>query len=236
VFRDELSYVATLEMTVANEGEDTWTFSPEMALTSSGNTYTEQSFQSEAPDVPGGLSSEGTFVFVVDEEFSLDDATLLVGSGGENRAVVPLGPDGDDLVAWEPETLDVTGEIAMQLITLTFAGGELRADFPRFHSEQDEGQLALTLDFAAVSRTTGNWNIFEADFVLTKPDGNSVPPDSAILGALPGSEAGITTEDLSLTFDVDDPASGQYTLIFTPGSWFVGDDGVTEGSFTFEVP
>jgi hypothetical protein len=235
VFTEETTYYATLEMTIENLGEDTWTFSPEMALTSGGDTHTQQTFDNDIPEVPGGLSSEGTVTFVVDEEFSLDDATLIVGSGDEQRAFVPLGPEGDDLVALEPQPQAIAGQIAMELITLDFTDGETRADFPRFHSEQDDGSLVLNLNFTATSRTSGNWNIFDADFALTKPDGTSVTVDSSTLGSIPGSDAGITTPDLSITFDVDDPAAGEYTLIFTPGSWFVADGGATEGQFVFTV-
>jgi hypothetical protein len=52
---------------------------------------------------------------------------------------------------------------------------------------------------------------------------------------LPGSEDGTTTPDLYLRFLVDDPPDGEYTLRFTAPSWFVGEDGVEEGTLAFTL-
>jgi hypothetical protein len=52
---------------------------------------------------------------------------------------------------------------------------------------------------------------------------------------LPGSEAGTTTPDRWARFVVDEEPAGDYTLRFTPGSWFVGEDGVTEATFDFAI-
>jgi hypothetical protein len=43
------------------------------------------------------------------------------------------------------------------------------------------------------------------------------------------------TSDLSIRFLVDNPASGEYTLRFTAGSWFIGSDEVAEGTFDFVI-
>lgn len=95
--------------------------------------------------------------------------------------------------------------------------------------------MSLTLTFDALSRRGGNWQLFATDFALIKPDGTAIAPDSIEIGSLPGSDEGVTTADRYVQLFVDDMPAGDYTLRLTPGSWFIGDDGVTEATFEFSL-
>jgi len=232
-FTEELTYFVSIEVTFENLGPDQTTFPSDLVLTGSGGNATPGA-DSEFPSVPAGLSSDGTLVFVVDETFEADSAELVAGTGDETQAHVPLGAEGT-LVTLEPTAPAVSGSLTMELIDLTFTSAELRADVPVNYTEVEDGKLALTINFDATSRNSGNWSVNATDFALILPGGSAAGADGAELGSLPGSEAGIDTPDLYVRFLVDDPPAGDYTLRLTPGSWFIGDDGVTEATFDFSL-
>ncbi|HEY5626162.1 MAG TPA: hypothetical protein VIT93_06710 [Dehalococcoidia bacterium] len=229
-----LVYLLSIDASFENLGTNQLRFDSDLVVVTPGDAYPARG-SSDLPDVPGGLSSSGTLIFEVDEGFDPESAYLLVGESGENQARVPLGAQGGELVDLAPSEPAVSGDISMELIDLTFTSAELRYDVLWSHSEVEEGKQALTLYFDATSRRDGNWNIFAQDFALVQSGGSALGVDRSELASLPGSEAGIDTSDLFLTFLVDDPAAGEYTLRFTPGSWFIGDDGVDEATFTFDL-
>lgn len=229
-----VAWTVAMDATFENLGPDTDAFDAEMVLLAGGETWEEVSFDSDIPSVPGELKQDGTIIFVADETFEFDDASLIVGSADQNQATVPLGPDADPLVALEPEERAVIGQIALELITLDFDGAELRADIPETYEEMDDGKLHLTLAFSATSRKSGNWSINVTDFALTLPDGTSVPAFSGENVSLPGNASGTTTTDLTVGFEVDATATGDYSVRFTPGSWWI-ENGPNEGSFSFTL-
>ncbi|HEY5638738.1 MAG TPA: hypothetical protein VIW01_01660 [Dehalococcoidia bacterium] len=234
VFSTELVYLLTIDATFENLGTSQLPFDSDLVVVTPSDAYPAR-FSSDLPDVPGGLSSSGAMIFEVDEGFDPESAYLLVGAAGENQARVPLGAQGGELVDLAPSEPPVSGTISMELIDLKFKSAELRADVLWNHTEVEEGKRALTLYFDATSRRDGNWNVFAQDFALIVPGGSATGVDRSELASLPGSEAGTDTNDLFVTFLVDDPAAGEYTLRFTPGSWFIGEDGVTEATLTFEL-
>lgn len=234
-FTDEVRYFLALEAMFENLGNDQTFFDGATALTWEGDSA-PLLLSSDRPSVPAGLSSAGEFIFEVSEDFDLASAQLIVGSADENQAQIPLAEAGGEIVTLEPSQPEVTGSISMELVDLSFTSGELRADRPESYREVEAGKLALTLNFDATSRKSGNWNILPQDFALLLPNGGAVAPDRTDLGSLPGSEAGIVTSDLSVRFLVDDPPGGDYTLRFTPGSWFIGNDGATEATMEFTLP
>ena len=140
-----IGWTVAFDATFENLGPDTDTFDAEMVLLAGGEAWEDLSADSDIPSVPGELHQDGTIVFIVDETFDFEDASLQVGSAGQNQASVPLGTSGGDLVAFEPEEPPVTGQISLELITLDFDGAELRADIPLTHDEMDDGKLHLTL-------------------------------------------------------------------------------------------
>jgi hypothetical protein len=229
-----VDWTVEIDATFENLGPDTDSFDAEMVLLAGGETWTEISSDSDVPSVPGELLQDGTIIFIVDDTFDFEEASLLVGSADQNQASIPLGPDAADLIALEPESAAVTGQIALELITLDFDGAEVRADIPLTHDEMDDGKLHLTIDFEATSRKSGNWSVNVTDFALTLPDGTSVPDYSGNNVSLPGNASGTTTGDLFVGFEVDDPAAGEYTLRFTAGSWWI-ENGPGEGEFIFTI-
>ncbi|HUF37505.1 MAG TPA: hypothetical protein VMN57_03190 [Anaerolineales bacterium] len=233
-FTDEVRYFVTIAATFENQGGSDTYFDGSLALVTPGGAFPAM-LNANHPTVPAGLSAPGEFRFEVGPDFDPETAALLVGRPDENRAQIPLGSQGGDLVDLAPSMPTVSGTISLQLIDLHFAGAELRADRPVSYSQVEAGKLALTLYFDAVNRKGGNWSIHAQDFALILPSGSLVAPDGADLGSLPGSDDGVTTTGLYVRFLIDAPPAGTFTLRFTPGSWLVGDDGVAEGAFEFTL-
>ena len=227
--RHSLALNAKLE----NTGVDNGFFGPPLAVVTANNSYTSD-FQSDIPDVPGGLTSNAVFRFAIDDAFDLASAYLLIGRPDESQAQVPLA-GGGDAVRLEPSELAISGSLSMQLLDLNFTSASLRHDLPQSHRQVEAGKQALTLNFDAVSRKDGNWQLFAADFALIGPDGTAIVPDAIEIGSLPGSDEGVTTADRYVRFLVDEMPAGDYTLRLTPGGWFVGDDGVEEATFDFAL-
>lgn len=234
-FSSDVRYTLILDLNVENLGSDAAFFGPSATVVSNTGTYTWDSGFSLADDVPGGLSSVFEIKLRVDEGFDPSSATLIIGDADENRAVAPLGPGGDTAVRLEPAELTTAGAINLELIDVIVTSADLRYDNVQRHRQIESGKRALTLHFDIVSRAQGNWSIFETDLALVRPDGTIIAPDGAELDNIAGAEGGVTTEGLSVRFLVDEDASGDHTLRFTPGSWFVGDDEVTEGEFSFTL-
>lgn len=232
----EQDITLTLEATFTNEGPNEDYLFATVTLITPDDTRTIPPGLGGLPNVPSGMSADGEYVFPVDENFSIDEAYILVGDGDEQQAQVPLGPGAGELVALEPVDVPVTGTISTSLVDLNFTGGELRADYPSSHRQVEAGKLALTLNFDATSRKSGNWSVFPTEFALVQPDGSPIGVDAADLPSLPGSDAGIETQDLSLRFLVDDPpADGTYALRFTPSDRFVTEGEPTEITLEFEL-
>jgi len=233
-FTDKIRYFVSIAASFENLGDDDISYYATNSIVWGGNSAPTL-LNSDFPRVPSGQASNGEFIFEVDEAFDPASAQIIVGSNEENQARVPLGPEGGDLVNLEPTEPPISGSISMELIDLTFSSAEMRADIPNSYRELDEGKLALTLHYDATSRAAGNWSILGQDFGLTLPNGKTIAPDGGPVESLQGSASGIDTTDLSVRFLVDDPPNGKYTLRFTPGNWFIGSDGMTEGAIDFEI-
>ena len=217
-----------------NLGPNETFFSPEISLVQDGVAAIPAG-DTDIPFVPSGLASSGVLAYIVEENFAVDSAQLIVGSNDVNQAIVPLSPQAGDLVSLEPADIPISGSISMELIDLSFNSGEIRADVPDSHSEIEAGSRGLTLSFDATSRRSGNWNILPQDFALILPGGSAVGVDGSELASLPGSDVGVDTPGLSVRFLVDEMTAGDYTLRFAPGAWFVGEDNVTEATFDFSI-
>jgi hypothetical protein len=230
---NRVTRVLSLTAALENTGLDTGFFGPPLTVVTATNSY-PASLLSDVPDVPGGLKGQASFDFKIDEGFDLASAELVVGDSRDNQARVPLSGGGES-VRLEPRNLAIAGTMTMELIDLSFTSAALRYDIPDRHRQVEVGKLALTLNFDALSRKGGNWQLFAADFALILPDGTAIAPDAIEIGSLPGSDAGVSTQDRYLQFLVDEGAAGDYTLRLTPGSWFIGEDGVTEATFSFAI-
>lgn len=119
----------SISATFENLGADEAIFDSELLLTSGGNDYSDDaSAGHDLPLVPGERTGEGSFNLSVDEEFSLDDATLIVGNPDNNQAIVPIGSEGDDLISLEPREIAINGDATAGALTITVERAELRAD------------------------------------------------------------------------------------------------------------
>jgi hypothetical protein len=68
-----------MEAEFENLGTDGATFDSQLLVTSAGNDYADETFEGhDLPTVPGLRKSEGSLSFSVDDEFVLDEATLIV--------------------------------------------------------------------------------------------------------------------------------------------------------------
>lgn len=223
-----------------NLGVNQATFDSQLLLTSGGNDYSDETFDGhDFPDVPGERTRKGSFNFQVDDEFSLGDATLIVGNAQNNQAIVPIGPEGEDYVSLEPQAIAATGDVVAGAVTLTVERAEVRADLPDRHSEMEEGKLALTVYFSAtpVAGIAIGQGVFQSPNVaLELPDGTSVAViDDGVSGVnelLQGRE-GTTIGDLQVRFPIDEPAEGTYKFILR-GKYGPGGTDV-EGELTFVV-
>ncbi|WKZ82325.1 MAG: hypothetical protein QY307_09620 [Acidimicrobiia bacterium] len=229
----KIVHTLTLQLSVENLGSEPAFFGPAATVTANTGAYVWDSGFSQAGDIPGGLSDTIELELRVDEGFDPATATIIFGDADENRAVAPLGAGGDAAVRLEPSEIAVSGTLNMQLIDVVIGGGDLRYDVVERHTQVESGKQALMLRFDVVSRKQGSWSIFEDDFALMLPDGTLVAPDGSDLPNISGSADGVRTEGLFVRFLVDEGSSGGYTLRFTPGSWFVGDDGVEQATFEF---
>jgi hypothetical protein len=230
----------TIDAEFENLGADQATFDSQLLLTSGGNDYADESSEGhDFPQVPGERSGEGSLSFRVDDEFSLEDATLIVGNPSNNQAVVPIGPDGDDLVSLEPQEIDVSGTATAGAVTITVERAELRADLPDRHSEMEEGSLALTVYFSATPQAgiqVGQGVLQDPNVILELPNGTAVSVISdgvsGVNELLQGKE-GTTIPDLSVRYEVPEDAEGTFAIVlrgkYGPG----GAD--AEGSLEFTV-
>lgn len=234
-FTGDQDYTLTLNATFTNEGDEQTFFDSSLVMITPSHTY-NPTFSSEIPRVPGGgLSANGNFLFVVDEAFEINDAYLVIGSGSEQQAQVPLGPGGGELVALEPSQEPLTAGILLSLIDMNFTTADIRTDNLVRHSQVEPEKLYVTLNFDVTSRNPGNWSIFAQEFSLTLPSGFSVAVDGSELPALAGSEEGLDTTGLYLRFVVDDPADGAYTLRWdAPDRWLTDED-TGEAIYEFEL-
>lgn len=232
----EVSIAAEFE----NLGTDQATFDSQLLLTSSGNDYPDETFGGhDLPQVPGERTGEGSFNFAVDEEFTLEDATLIIGNAMNQQATVPIGPDGDDLVSLEPQEITAAGDVSAGAVTVTVERAELRADLPDRHSQMEEGKLALTVYFS-VTPAGGiqiGQGVFQSPNVaLELPNGTTVAVISdgvsGVNELLQGRE-GTTISDLQVRFEVDEPADGTYAFVVRGAYGPAGAD--VEGELAFVV-
>lgn len=227
--------VLRLSVTLENLGSGTGFFGPAVAIVTSDNSYAADPIANGISDTPGGLKGKGFFLFLIDKDFDLPSAELLIGDPDENQARIPLSGNGTP-VRLEPSEPPISGTLSMELVDLVFTSANLRYDNPDRHRQIEKGKLALTLTFDVVSRKSGSWNIHAQDLALILPDGIAVAADGIDIGSLEGSDEGLTTPDGSARFLVDEMPAGDYTLRFSPGSWAIGVDGVTEATFDFTIP
>jgi hypothetical protein len=211
-----------------NRGTSDVAFNERLILTSQGADYAE--YQLDVPEVPGKRIGNGTFAVLVDEHFSLDDMTLLVGGAGEHLAVVPLGEESTEtLVSLEPTAFTVPEQFESDLLTFTMKEAVIRADSPNEYTNWAEDTYELRLVLDITSKSDGSENVMDDRFLLELPDGTSVSAASGTINEIVGS--GETYQDAVVFFEVPAPAAGTYKL--SASAWSTAD---TEGVLEFEIP
>ncbi len=233
----EVSLVATFE----NTGRDEAIFDSQLILTSASNDYTDETFAGhELPLVPGERKGQGSFNFRVDDEFSLGDATLIVGNPDNNQAIVPIGEEGDDLVDLAPREIAVIGSAVAGAVTITAERAVLRADLPDRHSQVEDGSLALTIFFSATPQAgiqIGQGVLQSENVILELPNGTTVAVRSdgvsGVNELLQGRE-GTTIAGLAVRFEVPEDAEGTYALVLRGKYGAGGADVEGELAFTIE--
>jgi hypothetical protein len=213
-----------------------------ITLQSGGNDYADTAiFDEDLPALAPKGKGTGNFAIRVDDNFSLDDAVLIIGHPDNNQAIIPLGANSSEtLVTLEPKELMITGRAVAGPVSVDLEGGELRADLPDLYGIADKDHLELTLNFSV---TPGNGipigqGVFQDQNVKLKtPDGKTIAVRddgrSGVNELLQGKE-GTTISDLEIRFEVKKPTAGQYTLI-VHGLWGPSLAEVT-GETTFTVP
>lgn len=198
---------------------------PTAFLASSGENYPLAG--GSLPEIPAAAKGKATLEFTV-RAFRFEDAQLTLGEGDQNRSVVPLAGESN-LVANLPQPLQLSGTLKAGTFTLTLKAGMVTVGPIGTLSDGrsvKKGQLMLTLfyDFAAAADGSGSFP--NRELSLRLPDGTSVT-----LGdfADPHVERGNTVKDQFASFVVDDPARGEYVLVFR-------HDPQTTGELRFVVP
>jgi len=231
----------TFDAVFENLGMSPSSFNSQLALVSAGNAFADSGIDQDLPNVPAGLTGNGTIVIQVDESFTLDDATLIVGNPENNQAVVPIGPDSpDELVSLEPLALPVTGSSAAGPVAFTVTGVEVRADLPDWSDQVEQGSLALIVSFEVTPGNgipLGQGVIGGDNLALRLPDGTAVSVRSdgrsGVNELLQGRE-NTTIMDLSARFIIPEPAEGSYAFLVR-GTW--GPDiTMVDGEVPFDVP
>ncbi len=103
--------VVALAANFENLGPQTLRFGGDLVLRSAGRNYFTIGEGGDLPALPGGANQDGTAVIVVDAQFRLDDAELVVGSSEKNQARVPFGRTGT-LTSLEPVVVPMTMKLA----------------------------------------------------------------------------------------------------------------------------
>jgi hypothetical protein len=234
------SAAVMIEADFENLGVDPAVFDSQALLTSGSIDFPDETFEGhDYPEVPGERTGKGSFNFQVDDEFTLDEATLIIGNPSNNQAIVPIGEEGDEYVSLEPQDVAATGDVVAGAVTVTVESAEVRADLPDRHSEMEEGKLAMIVYFSATPASgiqIGQGVLQSPNVALELPDGTSVAViDDGVSGVnelLQGRE-GTTISDLKVRFPIDEPAEGTYKFILK-GAYGPGGANV-EGELAFVV-
>jgi hypothetical protein len=212
---DPMGGTVLIEAEFENTGDEDARLDATLDLAYDGE-HASEGFEMDLPSVPGGSTSDGTFAFFVQPEFTFDDAVLTLGRSGNQQAIVPLTPAAGEARTLEPVAVEASGSAQADDLRLDLRGGELRADQPWSHGQMEEGSFVLTLEYDATfdSDFAGGFAFASENVALTLPDGTTVgviqdgrSQSIELIG--PGS----TVKDLYSRFEIDDPASGDYVLL-----------------------
>ena len=217
---DEGGGSVTVDIRLENPGVDIATLSVGILL-QAGDRFVEPLRTTLIPDVPAGTSVGTTLQFNVDGAFPVEDASIRIGRPGEHVLIVPLARGAPGLITLEPRRLDLMGSAATAALSVTLAGGELRADLPDWGLELPDDTLALSVTYSAKYRGDfgGGFAFTGANLALQLPDGTVIGArgdgHSQSVAVL---KAGSSAPDLHARFEVPAPGIGAYALLVIDGT------------------
>lgn len=174
-------------------------------------TQIAASWESMLDPVPSRGTNRGTLAFPVSEDFALTGAVLYAGSPAQQQAILPLDGVGE-LVSGAPYEPDISGSLTAGDTTVVITDAQVRT-FGQWGNQLDSGRLylELTVDVTYDGDHPGGQAIGPDEFRLTAPDGRSISPTEYPILAL---DAGSTERGERLTFEIDDPPTGDYALTY----------------------
>ncbi len=198
-----------------------------------------ESFLDNTPEVPGGGRTEATLGVAVPAgddaaagpDGAIDAVTLVFGDAADNQTLIPLAA-GSDVDSSEPTDLAVAGTLGQGEIVVDVVAGSLA---PSYESGE-KGTSLLTLRIK-VSCAPGcspyGYNVDRSQFSLTAPDGTSATPDDRSWYCCDAIYPDTISDDEhnTLTFLVDSPGTGAYTLTFADPAQVSA--GTAPGTFAF---
>lgn len=217
---DEGGGAVTVDLRLENPGTELATLNVAVLLAAGGRGI-EPVRGTVIPDVPPGTSVGTTLQFDVDGTFDVPSAALRIGRTAEHLVIVPLVPGSQAASTLEPQALALTGSATAGSLTVTLAGGELRADLPDWGLELPRGTMALSVTYTA--RYRGD---FAGGFAFTGANIGLRLPDGTVIGARTDGhsqsavvlEPGVAVPGLFARFEVPAPAAGSYALVVRDGS------------------
>jgi hypothetical protein len=225
--------------TLENLGTDVG-FPPRPSIQIDGNA--QDGFFDAPSEVPAGGRSEGTATLFVSEDEdapldfdeAMDRVVWVYGDAEDNQTLIPFD-ESEDVTSIEPRDLEVTGTLTQGQIITEVRSGRLSPSYESGDKDVFNIDLSIKITCAADCSPSG-WYIDRSDFSLTGPDGLSNTPDDRLSGFCCEALYPDTISDDErnvLTFQVDAPATGDFTLTLNNAS--TADAGVAPATFAFSI-
>ncbi len=226
----------TIELTYENLGTEP-VYAPVPTVEIDGAVV--ESFLDNTPEVPGGGRTGATLSVSVPSgqgaatsfDPAIDAVRLVLGDAGDNQTVIPLAADAP-VDSIEPQELAVTGTLGQGEIVVDVVSGSLAPSYESGEKGTSLLDLRITVSCAPGCSPYG-YNVDRSQFSLTAPDGTSIAPDDRSWYCCDAIYPDTISDDEhnELTFLVDAPGTGAYTLTFADPAQVSA--GAAPGTFAF---
>jgi hypothetical protein len=205
----------TIPIDVENTGTDNGTLIGDNISLDDGSTQlTTHAGLKDFVTVLAGSKGKGSIVISLpDDPIDPSKTFLVFGQGAQQQARIPFPGNSATPVLLTPVEQAFTTAVTVGDVTLTPSRAEVRYDSVEDHTQMDKGKVAIVIRGKAKNASGDSTYFFGNDEVsLTLPDGSKQQPD-----LFNGKDFLIPTktEDYELSFVVDAPFAGQYSLDFT---------------------
>lgn len=227
---DERGGSVTVEARIENPGEALATVAGPVRLEVDGEWFAPTR-ETQIPEVEPGTGAEVTIEFDVIGHRSADAAAIVIGRDGEHQPRVPFGPGGGELAAFEPLSLQLTGNGTAGSLRLRLRGAELRWDLPDWGQQLPSSKASLTVvyDGSYVGSFAGGFPFTGENVALRLPDGTLVEPrQDGRSQSIELIGAGKTKRELRSRFEIPAGLSGSFALVVI--------DGGSRRAIVFAVP